>query len=154
MKCETGWGLPGIFGFANTLYRSAGCTRRSTARRRSAAWDGHVITWLVANGLFEVANDFSNTDTTTGENFVNNHLTEAECPARRRGLGSLRPGVHHRRRHSGRDGRQRSLEEKFEAACLGHRRLPHRVRRLGGVVGHTTHIKRGQRCGTKIHAAT
>ena len=35
MKCETGWGLPGIFGFADTLYRSAGCTRRSTARPAS-----------------------------------------------------------------------------------------------------------------------
>ena len=69
MKCETGWGLPGIFGFADTLYTVGRLHQAFNEKACDAAWDGHVITGLVANGLVEVANDFSNTDTTTGENF-------------------------------------------------------------------------------------
>ncbi len=69
-KCETGWGLPGIFGFADTLYTVGRLHAAFNRKACDAAWDGHVITGLVGNGLVEVANDFSNTDTTTGENFV------------------------------------------------------------------------------------
>jgi hypothetical protein len=68
-KCETGWGLPGIFGYADTLYTVGRLHDAFNRKACDAAWDGHVITGLVANGLVEVANDFSNTDTTTGENF-------------------------------------------------------------------------------------
>jgi hypothetical protein len=69
-KCETGWGLPGIFGLADTLYTVGRLHAAFNQKACDAAFDGHVITGLVANGLVEVANDFSNTDTTTGENFL------------------------------------------------------------------------------------
>jgi hypothetical protein len=68
-KCETGWGLPGIFGYADVLYTVGRLHDAFNRKACDAAWDGHVITGLVANGLVEVANDFSHTDTTTGDNF-------------------------------------------------------------------------------------
>jgi len=68
-KCETGWGLPMIFGAADTLYTVGRLHDAFNQKACDAAWDGHVITGLVANGLVETANDFSNTDSTTGDNF-------------------------------------------------------------------------------------
>ena len=69
LKCETGWGLPMIFGAADTLYTVGRLHSAFNRKACDAAWDGHVITGLVANGLVETANDFSDTDTTTGDNF-------------------------------------------------------------------------------------
>lgn len=68
-KCETGWGLPLIFGAADALYTVGRLHEGFNRKACDAAWDGHVITGLVANGLVETANDFSGTDTTAGENF-------------------------------------------------------------------------------------
>lgn len=68
-KCETGWGYVGLFGMSDTVYTVGTMHSNFNKRACDAAWDGSVITGLMANGLVEVANDYSNTDTTQGENF-------------------------------------------------------------------------------------
>jgi hypothetical protein len=70
-KVQVGWGYPSMFGMADTLYTVGRMHETFNRRACDAAWDGSVITGLIANGLVEVANDYSNTDTTQGANFQN-----------------------------------------------------------------------------------
>lgn len=70
-KCEVGWGYVGLFGMDDTLYTVGTMHSNFNKRACDAAWDGSVVTGLMANGLVEVANDYSNTDTTQGANFQN-----------------------------------------------------------------------------------
>jgi hypothetical protein len=70
-KCQVGWGYAGLFGMDDALYTVGQLHTNFNKRACDAAWDGSVITGLMANGLVEVANDYSNTDTTQGANFQN-----------------------------------------------------------------------------------
>lgn len=64
-----GWGYPGLFGMQDTFYASGTMHQHVNQVMVNGAADGHFITQSLANGLVEVANDFSDTDTTAGENF-------------------------------------------------------------------------------------
>lgn len=66
---EEGWGYPGLFGMQDALYTAGRLHQGINEVLVNGAADGHWITQTLANGLVEAANDFSNTDTTQGENF-------------------------------------------------------------------------------------
>lgn len=66
---QEGWGYPGLFGMQDTLYTAGRLHQEINRVLVNAAADGHWITDNLASGLVEVANDFSGTDTTVGQNF-------------------------------------------------------------------------------------
>lgn len=68
-QAQEGWGYPGLFGMQDTLYTAGRLHQEINRILVDGAADGHWITQTIADGLVEAANDFSNTDTTVGQNF-------------------------------------------------------------------------------------
>lgn len=65
----SGWGYPGIFGMADQFFTVGRLQESFNEKICNAGFDGSIITGYIANGLVEVANDYSHTDTTTAANF-------------------------------------------------------------------------------------
>lgn len=61
-----GWGYPSIFGMHDTLYTAGSLAMEVNRVIVNACSDGAAITSLLADGLVETANDYSNTDATQG----------------------------------------------------------------------------------------
>lgn len=67
--CVSGWGYPGIFGMGDQFYTVGRLAEAFNQKVCDAGFDGSLVTGYIANGLVEVANDYSHTDTTTAANF-------------------------------------------------------------------------------------
>lgn len=68
-KAQVGWGYPGIFGAADALMTAGTMHMDINEILVNAAADGHFVTAAIADGLIEVANDYSDTDKVAGDNF-------------------------------------------------------------------------------------
>lgn len=64
-----GWGYPGIFGMHDTFYISGRLHQEINRVLVNACLDGRAITRLLADGLVETANDYSDTDASQGAPF-------------------------------------------------------------------------------------
>lgn len=67
--CVEGYGYPGLFGSADTLYVVGRLHQDFNASVCQAAYDGRYVTSYLADGLVETANDFAATDAEQGANF-------------------------------------------------------------------------------------
>lgn len=66
---QEGWGYPGIFGMHDTLFTAGRLHMLVNQVIVNGCADGQAFTGLLADGLVDTANDFSNTDTTQGDAF-------------------------------------------------------------------------------------
>lgn len=66
---QEGWGYPGIFGMHDTLFTAGRLHMLVNRVIVNGCADGAAFTALLADGLVDTANDFSNTDTTQGDSF-------------------------------------------------------------------------------------
>ena len=69
-RCEEGWGLPGLFGFADSLWTVGRMHETFNERVCYAAHDGSIITAQVADGLVATANVAAGTDSEQSDNFA------------------------------------------------------------------------------------
>jgi hypothetical protein len=67
----SGGGYPGIFGRADTFYTAGRLHMNFNNSITRAAHDGSILTTYIANGLVEVANEFSGTDASQAQTFQN-----------------------------------------------------------------------------------
>lgn len=68
-KLQKGWGTPFLFGPQDTLYTNGRFHEQINEVLVNACADGHHITSMLADGLRETANAYSETDAVEGANF-------------------------------------------------------------------------------------
>jgi hypothetical protein len=69
VKCEEGWGQPGLFGFADSLWTVGRMHETFNERVCYATHDGSLVTAQVADGLVGTANVAAGTDADQSDNF-------------------------------------------------------------------------------------